>query len=376
MAKVTVWGDFRVESVKHLNLSGELQLLLNQSDVNILNFEAPIFSKGKAIRKSGPNLSQHMDAPAWVEEHGFNIISCANNHMMDYGEDGLNATINSFNTAKVIGGGNWEDAYKIQIIETKDGLRIGFLAATHREFGNLVKKADCVGCAWCMHPFFEQQIIMSKYMSIDFLVVINHAGVEYIDYPLPEWRETYRKWIDFGADAVIASHPHVPQGWEIYKGKPICYSLGNFCFQTNKISHKYWNESLCCILDLKKKTQQSKEISMSIRPVYYDYKTQYISDNTSIKFSEHMKELNAIYMNEELYLDKIEKCVRNILPHYYGMFARSGFVNTAFSFGLLKGIIEGFKKEHILNCIRCESHRWAIARAIESTIRNSSDGVE
>lgn len=51
-------------------------------------------------------------------------------------------------------------------------------------------------------------------MGGDYLIVFNHGGVEYMDVPLPEWRDVYRLWIEMGADAVIASHPHVPQGYE------------------------------------------------------------------------------------------------------------------------------------------------------------------
>ena len=59
-----------------------------------------------------------------------------------------------------------------------------------------------------------------------------HDGIEYIDIPLPEQRERYRDFVDYGADGVFVHHPHVPQGWEVYKGRPIFYSLGNFFFNS------------------------------------------------------------------------------------------------------------------------------------------------
>ena len=61
--------------------------------------------------------------------------------------------------------------------------------------------------------------------------MVCHAGLEKVNYPLPEFREQYKRFIDYGADAIIAHHPHVVQGWEYYNNKLIAYSLGNFIWQ-------------------------------------------------------------------------------------------------------------------------------------------------
>ena len=63
MAQITIWGDFKANDTDHLNLSGELQLLLNKSDINVVNFEGPVRSEGKAAAKSGPNIQQSLDSP-------------------------------------------------------------------------------------------------------------------------------------------------------------------------------------------------------------------------------------------------------------------------------------------------------------------------
>lgn len=77
-----------------------------------------------------------------------------------------------------------------------------------------------------------------------------HAGIEEIDAPLPEWREKYKFFIDCGADCVIGTHPHVPQGWEEYKGKPIFYSLGDFYFDFLTGQHPYWSKNLVVLMEL------------------------------------------------------------------------------------------------------------------------------
>lgn len=359
MAQITIWGDFKVDKTDNLNLSGSLQLLLNQSEFNMLNFEAPIKCNEKPIRKSGPNICQSNNAVKWIEARGYNLISLANNHAMDFGTEGLRNTKNSFHGAHVLGAGTWEEAYKMHVVTTEDGIKIGFLAATHCEFGTMVDNmTDNYGCAWCQHPDFEKLLLQKK--DIDYLIVLNHGGVEYMDMPLPEWRMLYRKWIDLGADAVIASHPHVPQGYEIYQGKPICYSLGNFCFQTEKVKQNHWFESLCCVLNIEKNGTGK----FKIYPVYYNSKTNYIDINHSVEFEQHMNWLNKTLENEKEYMEYVNKSVVKLYGHYQGLLTRGGWLTKVFTKEFLKGIIEGFKKEHVYNCLNCESHRWALSRAL------------
>ena len=83
-----------------------------------------------------------------------------------------------------------------------------------------------------MNDLKVNHIILDAKKELDYLFILPHAGVEYTDAPVPELIARYRDFIDYGADGVIASHPHCPQGWETYKGKPIFYSLGNFLFNS------------------------------------------------------------------------------------------------------------------------------------------------
>ena len=74
-----------------------------------------------------------------------------------------------------------------------------------------------------------EQIQAAKAVN-DYVVVYVHWGVEREEFPKDYQKELGRQYIDAGADLVIGSHPHVLQGIEYYKGKPIVYSLGNFVF--------------------------------------------------------------------------------------------------------------------------------------------------
>ena len=364
MAKISIFGDFKANAVEHLNLSGELQYFINCSDINMVNFEAPVRSAGKPIDKSGPNICQNTDSPEWLELRGFNAISLANNHTMDFGEQGLESTCSSFHKATVMGAGTWDEAYRVHTFHTEDGFAVGIICCTQCEFGTLTENRGDIGCAWASSPDFEK--IMTGGVNHDFLLVMMHGGIEYMNHPLPEWRETYRKWIDMGADAVIASHPHVPQGWELYKGKPICYSLGNFCFQKQGKTPPHWNESLCCMLTI---TEPHKS-TLEMRPVVYNPETQYISDDRSQETASHLQQLNDVLADDNAYMQYIYGYCHKLKPHYMDLFSRSGMV-TGLNVGLIKGLVEWikrrgkFKKEHALNNLQCESHRWAILRGLK-----------
>lgn len=368
MARITIFGDFKVNQTKHLNLSGELMSLLNNSDIKVVNFEAPIKSKARPIKKSGPNICQHIESPDWLEDRGFNVISIANNHTMDFGTEGMEITKKAFKKAYVIGAGTWDEAYRMEVVETEDSKRIGFIACTHCEFGTLTDR-EGRGCTWAMSPRINTLIQEGK-DKVDALVIIPHGGVEYMDVPLPEWRELYKSWIDLGADAVIGSHPHVPQGYEWYKGKPICYSLGNFCFSQlnkNKSAPDHWFESLCCILSIEK----PHEIKMDIRPLLFDPKAEYISDNNNEEFKQHFNKMYDVLHNDTAYIEEVNREVKKRLPFYLGQFSRGGWVTNVCSKGFLKGFVEGiigrgfFCQNHALNNMQCESHRWAILRALK-----------
>lgn len=163
MAKVTIFGDFKVNHSKHLNLSAELMYLLNTSDINIANFEAPVVSKGKAIKKSGPNICQDVESTDWLRERGFTAVSLANNHTMDFGREGFVATCKQFGKVVTMGAGTWTDAYKMHVFMTSDGLKIGFICCTHCEFGTLADRYgehEEMGCAHVLNPEIQRMIQM------------------------------------------------------------------------------------------------------------------------------------------------------------------------------------------------------------------------
>jgi len=370
MIKISFWGDCKIDNINSVAFDTMTKSILEDCDLNVVNFEAPVKSSGKPLNKSGPNINQSTDTPSWLEKNGFNVISLANNHIMDYGNEGYNKTIDLFQSSLLVGAGDWPEAYKIKTTQVENK-KIGFLSLTHCEFGTLTDKYDkknSTGAAWIGHPDIPVIIANGKKI-VDFLFILPHAGIEYIDVPLPEWRDIYKSFIALGADAVITSHPHVPQGWEIYKGKPIFYSLGNFCFHKNVSlkSKPLWNDSLCVIISI----EGDSTFQFQVKNIQYTGSSLILREDIDI--ISHTTTINNYLSDEELYLSKVNQYCKDLIPVYKGYFSAGGYhYLTEFNWRFIKkivSIISGRIKGNplnIINNIRCESHRWAFTRALKN----------
>lgn len=361
MVRILFFGDFLAKQPDRIVLSSNIQELLSSSDAAICNFEAPIEVDVPPCKKSGPSLSQSPLSPSFLVSNGFNVILLANNHMMDYGERGLVDTCNSFGQSLLVGAGTQEEAYSARILEV-NGYRIGFLSAVQHEFGVIDdENKQLMGVAWISHPCIKD-IISSIRKDVDYLFVSPHAGVEFIDAPLPEWRCLYKRMIDWGADAIIGSHPHVPQGWEIYNNKYIFYSLGNFYFDILS-GNNYWNKSLMVELKI------DDSLVFKVHPICFN--DGHIDIDLSHDTTDHINYLNSILGDN--YSDYItEECTR-LLPDYEysilnslsGVPLRELGVSQRIKL-LAKSVLRKPSTLPLLNIIQCESHRWLLERALKN----------
>lgn len=364
--RIAFLGDLVLRNPELHILGEHLQIVLDGCDIKVLNFEVPVsVSNAVGIHKSGPVHSQSPLSPQWVKEKGFNLVTLANNHSLDYGQEGVKATLESFSDINITGVGTYESAYDVSIIE-RNGEKIGFLGLTHKEFGCVdVESGNLIGTAMLTSPKAIESIITTR-PKIDRLFVIAHAGVEYMDAPLPEWRELYKSFINLGADGVIASHPHVPQGWEIYNGAPIIYSLGNFLFEVPKLEErdKRWTKSLMVIIDTSADT-------IDVIPLKYDFYLHKVDIDMSNETIENIRYLNSLIKTDETYSEFIQNTNQQLLSTYHNMMVSGG----AYSLGIKEQIknllrpILGRKKVitdpiHLLNLFQCESHRWTMMRLL------------
>jgi poly-gamma-glutamate synthesis protein (capsule biosynthesis protein) len=339
--------------------------IFNKHEIRSCNFEAPITGFGAPIKKAGPNLSQHKFAPKYLEDIGFNVFNLANNHIYDYGTEALSATLNALSSSLTAGAGlSFKEAYELKIYKAGD-TKVGFLSYCEAEFGAYCYEENTTrgGYAWINHDSVLKDIAAAK-TSVDVLIIQAHAGVEDIELPLPEWRSRYRKLIEAGADAVIASHPHVPQGWETHHDRPIFYSLGNFCFDI-KSNSTYWNEGLAVSITISHK----KISNYSIIPIIFDGKQ--IDVNRDEIFSMHLKHINEALIEPD-YSCSINRLVKELWETRYKIYYQNAMnsVYPGISFSSLikyagKKLLNRPSQLHLdllLHNVRIESHRWVVER--------------
>ncbi|AKD04463.1 CapA family protein [Pontibacter korlensis] len=345
----------------------DLVAIINTHDVVSCNFEAPIITPDATpIRKAGPHVFQHDNAIKALNESGFNLYSLANNHIYDYGYEALKHTLAVLNDNDTIGAGlEFEEAYRAKYV-TQNGLTVGMLSFAEWGFGALTDNHFTKsGYAWLNHESVNSRIRKTR-ESCDFLIVQIHAGVEELDFPLPEWRTRFRELIDLGVDVIIGHHPHVPQGWESYRNGLIFYSLGNFYFDAQS-NHPLWNVGYAVSLALNKNRKPEYEVIPIIK------RENQVLLNRDQEFCDHLSKITGILSSDD-YLEIADKEAlrlwETVYSPYYS-FASNGINRSDSAYALLKVIYRWlFKKDHtqqhlfLLHNLKIESHRYAVERAL------------
>lgn len=197
------------------------------------NFEHPVTTSDE-YEKADKYI--HLDAaPTTVntlKKMNFNVLNLANNHTMDYGQDGLWDTLEAFSNAdlNLVGAGSsLEDAMdRIAYTETNH-LTIATLGFTD-VYAEGFSANDYRGGVLPLDPTIFIPMIAEASEEADLVVVHAHWGQEYDDQPTTRQQEMAKAMADAGADIVIGHHPHVLQNIEVYNDTVIFYSLGNFVF--------------------------------------------------------------------------------------------------------------------------------------------------
>lgn len=193
--------------------------------ITIANLEGPIPEVHKPTPINGFSFSFPSSAPRVLKEGGVTAVSLANNHMFDQGRKGYE------DTKRALGAGGI--AY------------FGGYAPTNEDYFQTAlgsQKAIIYGITMIATGWDEEQAIqVAKKLRAEhpdqYLIAFLHWGDEYVTQNSYQ-RAFAHDLIDSGTDAIIGAHPHVVQGIETYKGKPIFYSLGNFIFD------QYWQDAL------------------------------------------------------------------------------------------------------------------------------------
>lgn len=216
--------------------SNDLLKEMQSADVMMLNNEFSYSTRGTKSANKSYTFRADPKRVDILKQMGVDIVSLANNHALDYGPDALQDTFDTLDKAKIdyVGAGENINRAKAPIYRSVGGRKIAFLAASRVIFtGSWYATDNKLGMVGTYDPAMIIASIKEANANSDFVVIFVHWGVERNNYPEAYQRQMARQYIDAGADVVIGCHPHVMQGVEYYKGKPIAYSLGNYWFNSS-----------------------------------------------------------------------------------------------------------------------------------------------
>ncbi|NOG47678.1 MAG: CapA family protein [Calditrichaeota bacterium] len=237
----------------------------SEADISMINLENPLTARGKKVEKAF-NFRAKPNYAKILVDGGIDIVTIANNHIYDYGAEGLHDTILKLveNNIQYVGAGR--NIYEAQhpVIFYIKGKKIAYYAfyGTHKHSDSYPATEDSAGTAMRRLNIIKESI--GRFRSqVDFVIVNFHWGREKAEYPGKDQIQFAHTVIGYGADIIVGHHPHVLQGIEKYKGKIIAYSLGNFIFGGN--SRKSYKTA---ILEI---NISGNDVEASIIPIQVNY---------------------------------------------------------------------------------------------------------
>ena len=325
--------------------------IIKSADYSLVNLESPIIEKDfKPIKKCGLNLGCSAYAADAIKYAGFTAVTMANNHILDYSTDGLNKSIECCKSIglDVVGvGKNLKEAERILYVY-KAGKKLAIINCCEHEFSIAT---DTTGGANPLNPIRQYYCIQEAKKHADFVLVIVHGGNEHYQLPSPRMQDTYRFFVDAGADAIVNHHQHCYSGYEVYNEKPIFYGLGNFCFDKEGTPSKMWSEGYMVEIDFK------KNITFKLYP-YCQYGDQasvvLLEEN---HFDKNIKSLNEI-IKDEISLSKcIKEFYENSTNNIECIFLpfRNRLLNYIWR-KIYPKIISDKSRMVVLAHLQCESH--------------------
>ena len=205
--------------------------ILKKADLRLGNLESVLSRAGRVYVEKEYTLRADPEAVAALRAGGFNVVSLANNHAMDYGWPPLKETLDLLDREGIAHCGAGADlaAARAPALLTVNGLRLAFLAYSLTYPKEFYATSSRPGTAPGYEAYLRADIPAAKAQA-DLVVVFFHWSGEGLNYPRDYQRRLGRLAVDLGAALVLGHHPHVLQGLEVYHGGLIAYSLGNFAF--------------------------------------------------------------------------------------------------------------------------------------------------
>lgn len=350
----------------------ELVRVFKNVDFRIANLEAPLVDICSPIHKCGPNLMAPTDTVKAYRELQIDLLTIANNHIMDQGFEGLRSSctvLDGAGIAHVGAGDSLQDALKPFIFEM-NGKNIGVYACTEHEFSTASENHPGANP---FDPYESFDHVARLKEKCDCIIVLYHGGKEYYRYPSPNLQKICRKFVEKGANVVLCQHSHCIGCKEEYRNGVIVYGQGNFLFARRE--DEFWNNGMLIEVEI------NNSVRVDYIPVVkYHEKVRIASEK------EKEEIMSAFYRRSQQILEKnfiatnYDEFADSLYQHYFDIM--SGNKYGLISYKLLskfgKKKVDSFlqrklyQEESILaliNTIECEAHREVLLCGLKHRIK-------
>ena len=260
--KIIIGGDVSVkqdcwelfDKSDHNTLFNDVLTEFETADRVIINLECAVTDKNTPIKKIGPNLNAPLNTVKTLKNAGVTDCVLSNNHIFDFGIEGVNDTIEQLQKYGINYTGygkNNNDARKDLII-TDGKVKIAVIAVCEHEYTYALENREG---AREYDPYDTNDDIVEAKKNADYVFVIYHGGKEECRYPSPRLLKACRSMVKHGADVVLCQHSHCIGCYEKYGNGHILYGQGNFhfvCknFETKEDGGYMWNTGLIAKIDI------------------------------------------------------------------------------------------------------------------------------
>lgn len=342
--------------------------LLSDADLHITNLECPLTESEQKIPKTGPHLKVRPENIAVLKQAKVSVACLANNHILDYGEQGLEETVKicEQNDIETIGIINSESSKKPYIIKELKNKKIGILNYCEHEFS--VREGYDISANGYdpVKAFYDITYLKN---SVDYIFVVYHGGNEYFELPPPYLVKTFRYLADVGADVVIGHHTHVMSGYEFYNNKNLIYSLGNFFFPFEN-EPEAWHRGLLASIIIDEK------IEVQLVPVLQcknNFEVNPLSGKELQDTNQRLSELSEMIINidrlkdrYEAYTAKYESSMLKQMP------CLKKWQRAAIKLGFpLNYFVPIDRLRAFENILKCEAHYNLFKGAVRKYLKNN-----
>ncbi|MDA3832994.1 MAG: CapA family protein [Spirochaetales bacterium] len=341
-----------------------------QADLLIGNLECPLTDIGQGITKCGPVLKGKTACISALKAAGFDLLSLANNHIRDCGDEGVLSTLDSCHHAGIstVGAGAGTDSARKPVVVERGGWKIGVMAFAEHEFN---AAAENRAGAHLFDPYESLDEIRTLRKECDYLILLYHGGIEHYVYPSPLLQKKCRKMVDVGADLVLCQHSHCVGTTESYSGGTILYGQGNTIFGYRE-NDPEWNEGLLVKITLTERLQRRDTIEYL--PIASDRTgvdlmpadLAKICLQAFLRRSQHIVDKSFV---ECSWQDFCEAKQAHYLPLLLGLGRIVNFANRKVRNLIVNILYSKRQLRTTMNLVRCEAHH----EVVETILKRASE---